>query len=462
MTDTDLPLTRRGEFAATLRLAGPLALANLLQMAIAATDVIFVARLGAIELAASSLAIAIYGLLLWTLSGMTGTVAALISEELGRKRHSVREVRRSVRMALWLGAGSGLATLVIIPLAAPIMALTGQDPAIAPLAAHFLAILMLAVAPMLVANVLRNFVSALGRPIFATAITALMIGVNALGNYVLINGHFGMPALGLTGSAVATVITGWCFAFSYVLAIRFDRRLRRYAIWGNILRPHWDRMRSLLRLGLPVGVTILAEGGIFSAAAFMMGALGALPLAAHTLALQIAAVAFQVPFGVGQAATIRVGYYYGARQPLAAGRAGWVAIATGTGFMAFTALLMLLAPHLLLSAYIDSTAPQNAGLMALAASFMVVAAAFQLADGVQAVAMGALRGLQDTRVPMAFALFGYWIPGLACCLWLGFLTPLAGTGIWIGLALGLFVVAALMLHRWSRRDRLGLLAPPSA
>ena len=205
MTDTDLPLTRRGEFAATLRLAGPLALANLLQMAIAATDVIFVARLGAIELAASSLAIAIYGLLLWTLSGMTGTVAALISEELGRKRHSVREVRRSVRMALWLGAGSGLATLVIIPLAVPIMDLTGQDPAIAPLAAHFLAILMLAVAPMLVANVLRNFVSALGRPIFATAITALMIGVNALGNYVLINGHFGMPALGLTGSAVATV-----------------------------------------------------------------------------------------------------------------------------------------------------------------------------------------------------------------------------------------------------------------
>lgn len=452
----DQPLSKRGEFAATLRLAGPLALANLMQMAIAATDVIFVARLGPTELAASSLAIAIYGLLLWTLAGLTGTVAALISEELGRRRHAVREVRRSVRMALWLAIACGLAMLVFVPLAGPMMDLTRQDPAIAPVAARFLAILVLAMVPMLVANVLRNFVSALGRPIFATAITALMIGVNALGNYALIDGHFGLPALGLEGSAVATVLTGWCFALAYVLAIRADRRLRRYAIWGHFLRPHWDRMRSLRRIGLPVAVTILAEGGIFSAAAFMMGALGALPLAAHTLALQIAAVAFQVPFGIGQAATIRVGYYLGAGQRLAAGRAGWVAIAIGTGFMGLTALLMLFAPRLLLSAYIDAADPANAALVALASSFMIVAAAFQLADGVQAVAMGALRGLQDTRMPMAFAIFGYWVPGLACCLWLGFLTPLAGTGIWIGLALGLFVVAALMLHRWSRREALGL------
>ncbi|MEO0063214.1 MAG: hypothetical protein RLZZ08_1774 [Pseudomonadota bacterium] len=449
-------LTTRGELAATLRLAGPLALANLLQMAIAATDVVFVARLGEAELAASSLAIAVYALLLWVMSGLTGTVAALISAELGSRRHAVREVRRSVRMALWLGIACGLAMLALVPLAGPLMDLTGQDPAVAPRAARFLAILVFAMVPMLVANVLRNFVSALGRPFLATAITALMIGVNAAGNSILIYGRFGAPALGLEGSAVATVITGCCFALAYIVVIRADRRLRRYAIWGYFFRPHWDRLASLLRIGLPVAVTILAEGGIFSAAAFLMGALGALPLAAHTLALQIAAVAFQVPFGIGQAATIRVGWFLGAGQPQAAGRAGWTAIGIGTAFMGMTAMLMLFAPRLLLSAYINAGDPANAALVALASSFMVVAAVFQLADGVQAVAMGALRGLQDTRVPMAFAIFGYWVPGMACCLSLGFFTPLAGVGIWIGLALGLFVVAALMLHRWAGRERLGL------
>jgi MATE family multidrug resistance protein len=315
---------------------------------------------------------------------------------------------------------------------------------------------MLAMVPMAIASVLRSFIAALGRPLYATLINAAMIGVNALGNYVLIYGKWGAPELGLNGSAVSTVITAWAFVAAYVVAICADRRLRRYRVFGRLWRPEWDRLRALWRIGLPVAVTIVAEAGIFNAAAFMMGAISPLALASHTLALQIAAIAFQVPFGVGQAATIRVGYFFGAGDRAAIARAGWVAIGTGSAFMLLTAGAMLFAPRALIGLYVDVDDPANAAMVALSLKFMLIAAAFQLADGTQAVALGALRGLQDTRLPMAIALFGYWVPGLACCLALGFLTPLAGLGVWMGLALGLLVVAAMLLHRWMRREALGL------
>jgi MATE family multidrug resistance protein len=451
------PSTWRAELAATMRLAGPLALANLLQMLVYAIDVIFVARLGEQALAASSLSIALFGLLMWCFSGLTGMVAALIAAELGRRRHAVREVRRSARMALWLAFACGLAGMAVCFFGREIMLLTGQEPAIAEMAGRFLRVIMWAMIPMIFANVLRSVVSALGRPLYATAITGLAVGVGALGNYMLVFGRLGAPALGLEGSALASVLTALFMLASYVIAIRADRRLRRYRLFGNWWRAEWQRFRDLLRTGLPVMATILAEAGLFSGAAFLMGNIGASQLAGHTIALQVAALAFQIPFGIGQAATIRVGYHYGARDAEAIGRAGWVAIALGTGFMAVTASIMLFAPKLVLGIYLDTEAAKNAALMGFAVQFMLVAAAFQLFDGMQAVAGGALRGLQDTRVPMAYALFGYWVPGMGSSIYLGFFTPLEGLGVWLGLAIGLIVVASLMLQRWARRARLGLL-----
>ena len=451
------PSTWRSEFAETLRLAGPLALANLLQMLVYAIDVIFVARLGEQSLAASSLSISLFGLLLWCFSGLTGMVAALIAAELGRRRHAVREVRRSARMALWLSVLCGLVGMAVCWFGREIMLATGQEPRIAELAGGFLRVIMWAMIPMIFANVLRSVVSALGRPYYATAITAVAVGVGALGNYAFVFGRLGAPALGLEGSAFASVLTAVFMLLAYVVAIGRDRRLRRYCLFGNWWRAEWQRFGELLRTGLPVALTILAEAGLFSGAAFLMGLIGPSQLAGHTIALQVAALAFQVPFGIGQAATIRVGYHYGARDLPAIGRAGWVAIVTGTGFMGLTAAVMLFAPELVLGIYVDTDAAANAALMGFAVRFMVVAAAFQLFDGMQAVAAGALRGLQDTRVPMLFALFGYWLPGLGTAIGLGFFTPLEGLGVWIGLMVGLVVVALLMLQRWSRRARLGLL-----
>lgn len=446
----------RAELGATLRLAAPLALANLLQMAVFAIDVIFVARLGQEALAASSLAVAIVAVVMMGLNGVTGSVAPLIAAEIGRRRNAVREVRRSVRMALWLAVALGLGGVAVCFFGERIMLLTGQDRHVAEIAGHFIRVIALALVPMAIANVLRTFVSALGRPVFATVITALAIAVNALGNYALVFGNLGMPALGLTGSALASTITACVTVLAYVVAIRRDRNLRRFHILGRFWRPEWQRLRQMLRLGLPISATLIAEGGLFSGAAFLMGRVGEVELAAHTVALQIAAFAFQVPFGIGQAATIRVGFHYGAGDRDAIGRAGWAALAIGTAFVGLSALAMLVIPRTIISAYVDVSTPANAVMVALAVQYLFVAAIFQLTDGLQAIAAGALRGVQDTRVPAVIAIVGYWLAGFATSVALGLFTPLRGVGVWIGLAVGLTVAAALLLARWHWRGRFGL------
>ncbi|MDE8653018.1 MATE family efflux transporter [Novosphingobium album (ex Liu et al. 2023)] len=453
-------LTFRAELGETARLAAPLALANILQMAVFAVDVMFVARLGQHALAAASLAVALFALLIMGCNGITGAVAPLIAAEVGRRWNAVREVRRSVRMALWLAVLLGGAGIGLCLFGEPIMLATGQEADLARLAGGFLAVLSLSLIPMIVANVLRTFVSALGRPVFATAITAMAILVNATGNYAFVFGNLGAPALGLAGSAISSLITTCSMVAAYVLAIGADRRLRRYRIFGRWWRPEWSRLRQILGIGLPIALTLIAEGGLFSGAAFLMGLIGEAQLAAHTIALQVAALFFQVPFGIGQAATIRVGYHYGAGDGGAIGRAGWAALVFGFAFACVSASAMVLWPRLILSAYVDVHAATNAVMMGFALQYLAVAAAFQLVDGTQAVAAGVLRGVQDTRVPMVIAVVSYWLAGFATAAALGLVTPLAGVGVWIGLAVGLSVAAVLLLLRWHWRERFGLLPAP--
>lgn len=446
----------RNEISATLALAWPLAAANLLQMLVWAIDVMFIARLGTIPLAAASLSFALFGTIMWAMTGLTGMVSALIAAALGRGTGVVRDVRRATRMALWLAVISGVLLALAMLQGEAIMVLTGQQPEVAEKAGRFLSVLGWAAVPMLIANVLRSYVSALGRPVFATLVVGVQVVFAAIGNYALVFGELGMPAMGMTGSALASSITAWLGVLAYAALIASDRKLRAFHIFGRWWSPDWSYFRRLVVLGAPVVLTIVAEGGLFNSAAFMMGRIGAPELAGHTLALQLAAFAFQVPFGVAQAATIRVGYYYGAGDGAGIARAGWSAIVVGTGFMATTAAGMLFAPEILLHLYIDPRAPENAAMVGFAVAYLKVAAAFQLFDGLQAVTAGSLRGLQDTRVPMWIAVLGYWVPGLATMLWLGFATPLAGLGIWIGLLVGLVVVSAGLLTRWLLRERLRL------
>ena len=452
--------TLRAELAATLRLSGPLALANILQMLTYAIDVMFIARLGETELAASALAVALYGIVVWSLVALTGAVAPVMAATLGElgegNRRAIRPVRRAVRMALWLCVITGLPGMALCLAVGPIANATGQPPRLAAMAAQYMAILAFSLIPMLVAAVLRNYVSTLDRAMTGTIITAMGIGVNALANYALIFGNLGAPRLELAGAAIATFITSVAIVSAYLLAIRFDPRLAFYRIFGGFFRPDWARLAELVRIGTPIGLMTLAEAGVFSAAVFLMGRLGQLEVAAHTIALQIAALAFMVPMGIGQAATIRVGLAFGARDPDGIARAGQAALLVAMGFMAFTASLILAAPRLLLGIYIDVSDPANAALVAMALTLLQVAAAFQLADGLQVVAAGLLRGLKDTAVPMWIAIFSYWLPGFGVAAGLGLVASWGAVGVWTGLACGLFSAASLLGWRWRRRGPLGL------
>ena len=450
------PLGWKAESLETLRLAGPLALANLLQMLTYAVDVIFIARLGSDELAAATLGISLFGLLVWAMHGLTGAVAPIMAAELGARAPALRAVRRSVRMALWLAVLAGSIAMALCMLTEPLMRLTGQEPHISRLGGEYASVLLFSAVPMVMASVLRNFVSTLGRPIFATAITALGIGVNALGNYALIFGNWGAPALGLEGAAIATIITSLAIVCFYVIAIRLDPRLHRYHIFGFFWRPDWARLKEIVRIGTPISFTIIAEASVFGAAAFLMGRIGSVELAAHALALQIIALAFQVPQGAAQAATIRVGYFYGAGEKEGIKQAGWSAIAMGLSFILLSAMAMLFAPEYLLAIYIDPWDPANRQMVGFATTFLIVGAAFQLSDSAQVIGAGTLRGMKDTRIPMWIALFSYWVPGFGLAAGLGLGTQMGGVGIWIGLAAGLTCAAILLLRRWHKREVLGL------
>ena len=451
------PPTMRGEVRALFGLAAPLVGANLLQMAVYAVDVIFVARLGAVDFAAATLGVFLFSLFLWALIGLTGACAPISAAASGARRHAVREVRRSFRMAMWLGTIASAPFMLVLSQGEAMLRLLGQNPQVAARSGAFLDILLFVMLPNVWAAVMRTAAAALGRPGWALLVTLMALGLGILTNWLLVFGHGGFPALGLEGSAIASVASTSAMMLVYAAILAFDKKLRRYRLFGRWWRPEWRRMAEIARLGAPIALTFTLEGALFGGAAFLMGLIGVVEVAAHAIALNVAAIAFQVPFGIAQAATIRVGMAYGAADRAWIGRAGWAAIAAGTGFMALTAAAIWLAPRLFVGVYVDAGEPARAREVALAIRYLAVAAAFQLFDGAQAVAAGSLRGLQDTRTPMVIAGFGYWVAGFGTAILLGFRLGWEGVGVWIGLAVGLFVVSGLLVARWAMRERLGLL-----
>lgn len=434
----------------------PLVLTNVAQNALMTTDVILMGWLGSDALAAGALGTNLYFAFLIFGIGLVSATSPLIAEELGRKRHSVRDVRRTVRQGLWCAVTVAVPIWIVTWNGERILLATGQNANLAKDAGEYIRALQWSLLPFLFYLVLRNFFAALERPGWPLVIGLLAIPVNLAAAYCLMFGAFGLPVLGLPGAGLGTVVSSIFMFVSLALVVTFDRQFRRYHLFGRFWRADWPRYRTLWRIGVPIGLTVAFEVTVFNVAALLMGRIGANELAAHAIALQIASFCFMVPFGFGQAVTVRVGRAYGAQDREGIARAGWTSYALGVGFMVFTALLMLTIPHLLVGAFIDLSDPKNTAVVGFALSFLMLAALFQLVDGAQAVGAGMLRGLQDTKVPMFYAAIGYWGVGLPLGSFLAFWTDLRGVGIWIGLAAGLAVVAALMLWRWLRRDRLRL------
>ena len=456
------------EARALLALALPLILANIAQSTINATDLVLLGRLNADALAAGSLAFNLYVPLVVFGIGLLSAVSPVVAAERGARRHSVREVRRTVRQGMWLAVTLTVPCWLILWQAPTLLMLLGQDPDLARAAGSFVRIVMWSLLPIFLFFVLRNFIAAIERPNWGAVVLVGQVLINALLGWTLIFGHFGLPALGLEGSALASALANLFVFVALAMVVAFARPFRRYAIFGRWWRPDWSRYRELVAIGLPIAITLLLEVAVFAAAVFIMGLIGRDAIAAHAIALQVAAFTFMVPLGLSQAATVRVGLFYGAADRAGISRAGWTALVMGTGFMAVMALVLLSVPKLLIGIFLHTGDPRNTVVLALGVQFLAVAALFQIVDGAQSVGAGVLRGLQDTRWPMIFAAFGYWGVGIGVGWLLAFPMGLQGVGVWIGLASGLAVVAMLMVWRWSRREALGLIpdsvfgnAPPS-
>ncbi|WP_265564284.1 MATE family efflux transporter [Sphingomicrobium arenosum] len=445
----------RHELKATLRLAWPLILSNLTMASINATDVWLMGQVGPKAIAGVALAVNLYFAFSLVALGLVTAASPMMASALGRKLKSVTDVRRSFRQSVWLVFTYVLPFWLVMWNAQGIIIALGQDPELAAIAQTFLRGYMWSLFPFLFFNTLRNFVAALERPGWVLVMSVAGVLLNAFFGYGLIFGAFGLPELGVLGGGIAGTITWSILAAMLSLVVVRDRQFRRFHLFGRFWKADWPRYREMWRLGLPIGLALGFEGGVFSAAAYLMGLIGEQELAAHSVALQIAALSFMVPWGISQATTVRTGIMYGRQDHDGIGRAGWTGWALAVGFMGMMAIVLLTFPRELITIFLEDSA-ENAPVIALGVAYLGVAAIFQLVDGAQVAGAGALRGIHDTKVPMIYTFLGYWVIGIGVGVWLAFTQGWDGIGIWTGLAIGLAIVAVLMAWRWSRREALGL------
>ena len=458
MTDATLssarPLARwRGEFVATIELAVPIALTQLGQIAMMTTDLVLIGRLGDRAVAAAALGHTILFAGFMLCLGLASAVAPLASQAVGAR--DPRMVRRSARVGLWAVLLSGVPlTLLQLNGSALLLAL-GQQPDLAALAGRYLFGLAWSLVPAVAFIALRNFMSALDRPQPALWITLLAIPTNAALAYALIYGAFGLPALDLLGAGLATTIVDTAMLVAILAICHYRRPFRKFHVLGHFWHPDWHLLRQLVVIGLPISGAFLLEYGLFAAAAVLMGWIGTAALVGHQIALQIAAIVFMVPLGIGIAATVRVGHAAGRRDPAGARRAGVAAIMLGIVFMAAMAMIIVAIRHSIPMLFLG--AHGDAHTAALTATLLLLAATFFIADGIQTIAAGALRGLNDTRVPLIFAAASFWLVGFVAAYALAFPLGVGAPGVWAGLSIGLAVYATLLVWRFLALMRRGYL-----
>jgi multidrug resistance protein, MATE family len=436
----------RVELAETIRLAVPMALTQLGQVVMMTTDLVLIGRLGDAALAAAALAHTVLFAAFTLGMGLVSAVTPLASQAYGARQP--RMVRRALRVGLWAAVLLGVPMTLVQFRGEGILVALGQQPQAATLAGRYLTGMAWAIIPAWSFIALRNFMGAVNRPAPALWITLIAIPINALVAYALIYGAFGLPALDLMGAGLATALVdvGMCAAAIWVAYTR--RPFRKYRVLGRLWRPDWRLFVKLVVVGLPISGALPLEYGLFAAAALLMGRISTSAVAAHQIALQTAALLYMVPFGIALAGTVRVGHAAGRRDSFATRRAGLVAIGLAVAFMVFMTVIVGAARHVIPLLFLGTDAPQSADTIALAARLLVLGASFFISDGLQTAAGGALRGLNDTRVPLLFSALSFWAIGFVSCVWLGFPMGLGAIGVWIGLSLGTAIYAGLLMWRF--------------
>ena len=429
----------RIELGAILRLAGPLIASQLAHMLMVLTDTLMMARLSPQALAGGGLGAASYSFVSIFCIGVIAAVGTLVAIRQGAG--DIPGAARLTQAGLWLAWLMALVAGLLLWNLKPVLLLFGQTPDNVDAAGEFLLILPFALPGYLSFMALRGFTSAIGRATPVMVISLAGTVANFLLNYALITGMFGLPKLGLMGIGLVTAIVANCMALALAWHIHRHPAYAAYPLRQGLLRLNRQYLKELWRLGLPIGGTYAVEVGLFAFAALCMGTMGSTQLAAHQIALQIVSVAFMVPAGISYAITMRIGQHYGAGQLLTARLAGRVGIAFGAVAMLGFALVFWLLPQQLIGLFLDHDDPAFRDVINLAVSLLAVAAWFELFDGTQTIAMGAIRGLKDAKTTFLVGLGCYWLIGAPAAWLMAFTLGWGPTGVWWGLALGLACAA---------------------
>lgn len=436
----------RPHLIATLTLGLPLIGSNLARIAIGISDTVMIGWYGVNELAALVLAQSLFMVLFLLGSGyaiaLLGTIAAALARGEGA------EVRRGTRMALWL---SLLHSVIVAPAmwwSGPLLLWLGQEPVVADLAQDYLRIMVFSIAPVLWAMVLNSYLAALGRASAVMWITLISLPANVLLNWLLIFGQWGLPEMGVRGAAVASLTVNVLTLIALLGYALWLPKARQYHLMQRFWRADWPAFRTTFRLGLPIGLAIVAEVGMFTGTNIMMGWIGTVELAAHGIALQISSVAFMVHLGLSAAATIRAGHFYGAADQSGLRDAARTVTFMSLVFAAITATIFIAAAEQLVRLYLDAGNPQTEIIVGVAVGLMFWAAMFQFVDALQVIFQGLLRGVQDTRVPLFLSIIGYWVVGLPAAYLLAFPLGVGPAGLWIGLMAGLATASVLLGRRF--------------
>ena len=439
-------MTRTQHFSVLFKLAAPLAGGNLAYVAMGMTDTIMMGWYSIEDLAALVLATTLFFLVL-TGAGFGHAVMPMVATAVAKD--DAITIRRVTRMGIWLCLVYSAVFMPVLWFSEAVLLALRQEEVLSASAQIYLRIAGFGLFFSLVTICLKSYLSAqeLTRVVFIA--TLIMVGLNAVFNWIFIFGAFGIPEMGIRGAAFATLLSnGLLCAATLIYALR---KLPEHALMHRFWRPDWDILRQVAVVGFPIGLTALAEAGMFSASSIMMGWLGTILLAAHGIALQVATITFMLHMGLSQAATVRAGNAIGRSDKTHLIDGAKVALVLSFVLSAFTMILFVSAPDALISFFIKSDDPASSQILEVGRGLIYMAALFQLVDGGQVLALGLLRGIQDTKVPMIFASVSYWIVGLPAGYILGFVFGFGGLGVWGGLVIGLGCAAALMTWRFIRK-----------
>ncbi len=437
---------RINELPRLLKIAFPLALYYLTEVAMALTDMVIVGRLGSTELAAVGLSAGIVTEAILVCFGVLSMVGVLSAQALGAGRKT--QVAIIVGQGFWVALTLSALVVALTGMLPELFVATGQDPEVVQFSRDYLAWMIWVTPFALGFVVLRNFLTVLSLAGVVAFVSVPAVGLNLLLNYLLVFGVYGFPEMGVAGAGLASIIVNFIMVLALFVYVRLNHYCREFHLFGALWQLERTIWISIFKLGVPVGMTALLEGGLFAVVGIMMGTLGADWLAANEILFHIIPFAFVVALAIGESAAVRIAYHVGAGNASVTQWIARAALLMGSCVMFVVALISWFFPEQIVALFVDINAPENARVVGIATGLASIAAIFQLFDGLQVVTAWCLRGLKDTVIPMWIASLGYWVCGLGSGYWFGFVQGHGAEGVWWGLAAGLMVTSVLLFTRF--------------